>query len=522
VLGNPPWETMSPDAKEFFAKHEPDIAGLSPAQQEARVAELLALPTIRDEWEGHARELYAAVRFVKESGRYRMFAAGNLGKGDFNVYRQFAELAMTFAAPDGVAAQIVPENFYNGANASAIRATLLSDFRLSGLFGFENTRGIWFAAIDTRMKFALYCAWRGGPTTNFPSAFAINSEARLQAARDQPLSLPVSLLREFSPEALAVMEFSNQLEIDIARKMYARFPRLGDPVAGLPVWDPVREVDMGNDNELFDSDPRGWPLYQGSMVTHHDYRAKGYIAGHGRNVTWEPLAFGSPAKVIRPQWRILPDQIPNKIRERVTRYRIGFCDVGNATNQRALMAALIPPHTVCGHKVPTIEFEPHSPAVMMLWLAVANSLAMDFIVRMKVALTMSLSLLASLPIPRAVRPNDATARSCVLATRLSCEGPEMVDFLRVLAEEPAMMGLDLTPCCDPNERDRLAAELDVVVARDLFGLTREEMQYLLEPRDVLGPDCTAETFAALRRAEEREFGEYRTRRLVLEAWDRLS
>ena len=47
-----------------------------------------------------------------------------------------------------------------------------------------------------------------------------------------------------------------------------------------------------------------------------------------------------------------------------------------------------------------------------------------------------------------------------------------------------------------------------------------ETQYLLEPRDVLGPDSTAETFAALRQAEEREFGEYRTRRLVLEAWDR--
>lgn len=520
VLGNPPWETMSPDAKEFFAKHEPDIAGMTPAQQQTRIAELLALPAIRDEWERHARELYAAVRFVKESGRYRMFAAGNLGKGDFNVYRQFAELALSFAAPDGVAAQIVPENFYNGANASAIRASLLRDFRVSSLFGFENARGVWFAAIDTRMKFALYCAWRGGPTTEIPAAFAVSSEGRLQAAREQPLQLPVSLLREFSPDALAVMEFSNQLEINVARKMYSRFPRLGDEVEGLPTWVPATEVHMGNDNDLFESDARGWPLYQGSMVTHHDYRAKGYLTGHGRNVTWEPLVFGSPAKLIRPQWRIHPDQIPSKTRDRVTRYRIGFCDVGNATNQRALMAALIPPKTVCGHKVPTIEFDPHDPAVMMLWLAVANSLAMDFIVRMKVALTMSLSLLASLPIPRAVSSNDATTRACALAVRLACAGPEMVDFLRTVERVPALVGLDLTPSNDPEERDRLAAELDVVVARDLFGLTRQEMQYLLEPRDVLGPDCTAETFAALRRAEEREFGEYRTRRLVLEAWDR--
>lgn len=519
VLGNPPWETMSPDAKEFFAKHEPDIAGMTPAEQQARIAELLTLPAIRGDWERHARELYAAVRFIKESGRYRMFAAGNLGKGDFNVYRQFAELALSFAAPDGMAAQIVPENFYNGANASAIRAALLSEFRVSALYGFENTRGVWFAAIDTRMKFALYCAWRGGATTEFPAAFAINSEARLQAAREQPLRLPVALLREFSPEALAVMEFSNQLEIDIARKMYARFPRLGDKVDGLPDWDPVREVDMGTDNALFTTDARGWPLYQGSMVTHHDYRAKGYLAGHGRNVTWEPLAFGSPAKRIRPQWRVLPDQIPNKIRERVRRYRIGFCDVARADDQRSLMAALIPPGTVCGDKVPTIECKPVAPAVMMLWLGVANALAMDFVVRMKVSLKMSMSLMATLPFPRRVAADDATAKACALAARLSCSGPEMADFLRTLQREPALAGQNLTPSDDPEERARLAAELDVVVARDLFGLTRDEMRYLLEPRDVLGPACTAETFAALRRAEEREFGEYRTRRLVMEAWD---
>ena len=523
VLGNPPWETMSPDAKEFFAKYEPDIAGMPPAQQQARIAELLALPAIRDAWERHARELYAAVRFVKESGRYRMFAAGNLGKGDFNVYRQFVELALSFAAADGVAAQIVPENFYNGANASAIRAALMRDFRLSALFGFENARGVWFPGVDTRMKFALYSAWRGQTTIEFAAAFSISSEARLQAARARPMQLPIALVREFSPDALAVMEFSNQLEIDIARKMYSRFPRLGDRVTGLPNWDPVREVDMGTDNALFKSDPSGWPLYQGSMVTHHDYRAKGYLSGHGRNVTWEPLPFGSPAKSIRPQWRVLPDEIPNKIRQRVTRYRIGFCDVARADDQRSLMAALIPPRMVCGDKVPTIEFEPADPAVMVLWLGVANSLAMDFVVRMKVSLKMSMSLMATLPFPRRVSASDATARACALAARLSCAGPEMVDFLYTLEREPALAGLDLTPSNDADERPRLAAELDVVVARDLFGLTREEMKYLLEPRDVLGPDCTAETFAALRRAEEREFdGEYRTRRLVMEAWDRLN
>ncbi|MBX6364485.1 MAG: hypothetical protein IRZ00_11510, partial [Gemmatimonadetes bacterium] len=55
----------------------------------------------------------------------------------------------------------------------------------------------------------------------------------------------------------------------------------------------------------------------------------------------------------------------------------------------------------------------------------------------------------------------------------------------------------------------------------LYGLTRDELRYILDPADVMGPDYPSETFRVLKEKEEREFGEYRTRRLVLEAWDRL-
>jgi hypothetical protein len=60
------------------------------------------------------------------------------------------------------------------------------------------------------------------------------------------------------------------------------------------------------------------------------------------------------------------------------------------------------------------------------------------------------------------------------------------------------------------------------VARDFFGLTLGEMRYLLDPGDVLGPDCGFETFGALKRAEGRESGgAFTTRDQILEAWRTL-
>ena len=55
----------------------------------------------------------------------------------------------------------------------------------------------------------------------------------------------------------------------------------------------------------------------------------------------------------------------------------------------------------------------------------------------------------------------------------------------------------------------------------LYGLTRDELRYILDPADVKGDDYPSETFRGLKNNDIRNFGEYRTARLVLHAWDRL-
>jgi hypothetical protein len=43
--------------------------------------------------------------------------------------------------------------------------------------------------------------------------------------------------------------------------------------------------------------------------------------------------------------------------------------------------------------------------------------------------------------------------------------------------------------------------------------------YILDPASVMGEDYPSETFRVLKNNETRDYGEYRTMRLVLEAWD---
>ena len=73
---------------------------------------------------------------------------------------------------------------------------------------------------------------------------------------------------------------------------------------------------------------------------------------------------------------------------------------------------------------------------------------------------------------------------------------------------------------DEARRARLKAELDAFYAK-LYGLTEEELRYILDPKDVFGEDYPGETFRVLKEKEIKQFGEYHTKRLILEAWEKL-
>jgi hypothetical protein len=138
VLGNPPWDTMSPDSKEFFSSYDPQVRFQDGAGQKRIIEGLLYDERVAAAWTQNCRSLYSQVHFIKRSGRYRLFAPGNLGKGDFNVFRMFVETAIQTACRGGRIAQIVPEGLYIGANCMAIRQALFDECDLHEILGFAN------------------------------------------------------------------------------------------------------------------------------------------------------------------------------------------------------------------------------------------------------------------------------------------------------------------------------------------------------------------------------------------------
>jgi hypothetical protein len=144
----------------------------------------------------------------------------------------------------------------------------------------------------------------------------------------------------------------------------------------------------------------------------------------------------------------------------------------------------------------------------LVWLAIANSFSTDFLARQKATLHMTYTILDSLPFPRLAVDDKRVQRIAKLVLRLCCTGPEMTAYWNSVAAlgwvDPVPD--DHIPPCLTDEAQRLAAraEIDAIVARDLFDLTHDEMEYILG------------TFPIVERKEKERFGSFRSRELIMQ------
>ena len=207
---------------------------------------------------------------------------------------------------------------------------------------------------------------------------------------------------------------------------------------------------------------------------------------------------------------------------RSPRWLMGWRDITNATNERTVIASVVPRVGV-GNKIPL--FFPRSDVTASQAAALLGNLAaltLDFVARQKIGgTTLNYFYLKQFPVLPPDRYTDADLAFIVprvleltyTAHDLQAWGQDLAAYDQRPAAEQ-----DQPFAWNPERRAQLRAELDAYYAR-LYGLTRDELRYILDPKDVMGADYPSETFRVLKDGEIRAYGEYRTRRLVLEAWD---
>jgi hypothetical protein len=164
VIGNPPWERLKLQEREFFAFSAPEIAGaVSAATRRQLIAELEERnPELFGHYMQAKERADRTLTHAHSSGRFPLTA-----KGDINTYMLFAELARQVVAPAGRVGLLVPSGIATDNTTREFFSELMNSKALFSLHDFENRLRI-FPDVDGRFKFCLLLF--GGSSRKTPQA----------------------------------------------------------------------------------------------------------------------------------------------------------------------------------------------------------------------------------------------------------------------------------------------------------------------------------------------------------------
>jgi hypothetical protein len=473
------------------------------------------------EFELAKREAEGSGEFIRGSGRFALTAVG-----DLNTYALFAEHFLKLIGPDGRAGLIVPTGIATDNSTKGYFDEISSKARLVSLLDFENRNAI-FPGVHRSYKFALLTLGQRAETTDY--AFCVTTVNHLADQR-RHFTLSPDDVALINPNTRTCPIFRSQIDAELTKEIYKRVPALIEEKENEQnnPWEAklATMFHMTNDSHLFleRPGPNHIPLYEAKMTSFYNHRAASYASRGGERgyrvlpeSTIEELQ--NPYYSAEPFYWVAKDEANKRLHDKGWEkdWIIGFSDITSATNERTFVCTLLP-RVAAGNKLPFLlaGVTASRPVTATVLLANLSSLPFDFIVRQKVGgVTLNFFLVKQFPVlpPSAY---DSTAISFIHPRVL-----ELTYTSHDLQPWAQDLGYDGPPFIfDPERRAILRAELDAYYAH-LYGLTRDEMRYILDPADLMGPDYPSETFRVLKNNEIRQFGEYRTQRLVLEAWDRL-
>ena len=253
VLGNPPWERIKLQEKEFFGTRDHNIATAPNKAARDRLIRRLPQnnPALAKEFAEAVHGSESTSRFVRGSDRFTL-----TGRGDVNTYSIFAETARSICRPTGRVGMIVPSGVATDDTTKVFFADLVDRRSLVSLYDFENREGV-FPGVHRSYKFCLLTL-TGEECSSEEAEFAffLYRAEQLQDPVRRFVLAPEDFAL-FNPNTRTCPVFRTRRDMEIARKMYQRagvFVRDEDAGGGVNnPWGVQFQAmfHMSNDSHLF-------------------------------------------------------------------------------------------------------------------------------------------------------------------------------------------------------------------------------------------------------------------------------
>jgi hypothetical protein len=527
ILGNPPWERVKLQEKEWFASREPEIAQAPNAAARQRLIKKLAEenPSLYKGFIEDRRKSEGESHFIRDSGKYPL-----CGRGDINTYAIFTEKMRQLISPQGRVGCIVPSGIAFDDTTKFFFQDLMESGNLISLFDFENKDAI-FQNVHRSYKFCLLTIHGGEKSGSDGTKFTFFAHSVDDLDRtDQVFTLNAKDIELVNPNTKTCPIFRFKRDADITTTIYEKVPVLiKEGVYGLNPWG-IRFstlFHMANDSEGFQTkeqlEQNGWQLdldryrkenisfvrlYEAKMMHQFDHRWLTYNNDTTINFTHEEK--NRVTNIAIPRYWTSESDLDERLNDKWEhQWLFGWRDIVRATDERTVISTIIP-RVATGNTILLMMPESTSAKQCALLQACLCSFVFDYIARQKVGgIHLTYHIMKQLP----VIPPDSYKMQSPWEPNASLE-----DWIVSRVLELTYTAVDLEPFArdlgyggEPfkwNEERRfdIRCELDAAYFL-LYGVSRPDIEYIMD------------TFPIVKRRDEEKYIKYRTKEKILEFYD---
>jgi hypothetical protein len=467
------------------------------------------------------RENESQSKFVRLSGKCPL-----TGKGDINTYLVFAGIFRDIINETGRSGMVAPTGIATDYMTKDFFQDLVENKSVASLYDFINSKGI-FPNVHKSYKFCLLTmAGKKLSTANIEFLFFLEDIDELQEKKES-FTLDKEEFAIINPNTKTCPIFRTKRDADIVKKIYKNSQVLINDKENSNPWGikQLRMFDMANDSNLFNTGEelinkefilngnifekhteKYLPLYEGKMIWIYNHRAssvayqEGLVAGRHDTIESKKENLQNQKYVVMPRlWVNLKDVI-SQINKDVS-YFFGFRKIADSGNARTAIFSILP-FSACGDSLP-ILLNNNGNSIRLL-VANTSTFIFDYVLRNKAGgNNISFYIIKQLPI---ITPDEYNK--------------EIIEYVFPRVLELTYTSYDLKPFAedcgyngepfkwDEDRRLELTTDLDALYGH-LYKITKEELDYILE------------TFPIVKKRDIEKYGEYRTKRLILEKYDEL-
>jgi Eco57I restriction-modification methylase len=528
VIGNPPWDQVQLDPREFFASRRPEITNApNMAARDTMIVDLeVNDPSLFAEYKTQQRTSDRLKSFVHASGLYPLTSYGRL-----NTYSLFAELSRTVVSSRGRSGLILPTGIATDSFNQYFFSDLVRRSSVAHVYDFENEEKL-FPAVHNQFRFCLLVVVGRHITINkIRLAFRLRQVRQIDAKR---FTLTPEDISRVNPNTLTCPVFDAPRDAEIVTDICKRIPALWREEPEENPWGLAFQLMfmMNTDSNLFHTpdqlerkgmvlksnifvrgSERMLPLYEAKMIHLFDSRFATYEGASEAQLNKGTLPRLTPKQHDDPDYAILPRYWVDEARanERLARrgwdkgWLVGWRDVARSSDERTMISCVVP-RVAVGHKLPLAMTMDSGE----LLTANLSSFVLDYVVRQKMAgSSMTYFIVKQLPVlaPAVFRAPVAWLAGCDPADWIRQRVLELSYTAYDLAPFAADLGDEGTPFrWNEERRFAMRAELDAAFFH-LYGIERGDVDYIMD------------SFRAFRNNHRARFD--RTKELILSIYDAM-